>query len=330
MKGKIPKLIISKIVPDEVISDLEGEFIDLKFNSLESEKIPILIKSDIDVYKDTGELLLKFRKNVISRELCDIAFNSYKTVQMSRGAAARAGPIDKNRGYWKKRKLVDLNSNSKASKWMTKYIKQDGTVSKMIISNPVFTHVLGYYEKIPFMKLPCRLTNFTKRNLKKYEAGLPFIERIDELFKELVPDRYKIQKKIADERPNFRINDTAFTTITVNRNFRTALHKDSGDLPMGFGNLSVLERGHYHGGYTVLPQYGIAIDVRQQDFLAMDVHEWHCNTPIYETEGDKKKNAKIKPDYAQHSERGVDGENKRYARLSFVCYVREKIIECEK
>ena len=62
----------------------------------------------------------------------------------------------------------------------------------------------------------------------------------------------------------------------------------------------------------------------------MDVHEWHCNTPIYETEGDKKKNAKIKPDYAQHSERGVDGENKRYARLSFVCYVREKIIECEK
>ena len=45
---------------------------------------------------------------------------------------------------------------------------------------------------------------------------------------------------------------------------------------------------------------------------------------------DKNYNAKIKPDYNQKSERGVEGENKRYTRLSFVCYVREKIIDCDK
>ena len=40
----------------------------------------------------------------------------------------------------------------------------------------------------------------------------------------------------------------------------------------------------YQGGYTIFPQFGIAVDVRNNDFLAMDVHQWHSNTEIYETE----------------------------------------------
>ena len=45
-----------------------------------------------------------------------------------------------------------------------------------------------------------------------------------------------------------------------------------------FGNLTVLERGKYHGGYTVFPQFGIGVDARSGDFLSMDVHQWHSNT----------------------------------------------------
>ena len=33
----------------------------------------------------------------------------------------------------------------------------------------------------------------------------------------------------------------------------------------------------FKGGMLGFPQYGVAVDVRQGDFLAMDVHEWHCN-----------------------------------------------------
>tara|TARA_Y100000590_G_scaffold424989_1_gene532500 strand:- start:1285 stop:2268 length:984 start_codon:yes stop_codon:yes gene_type:complete len=323
-------ITIPKLVPDEVMNDIEGEFLDFQFHTFTSNQFPMLITEDVDVYKDNGELLLKFRKNVISQKLCEQAFQSYKTVQMSRGAASRAGPINEKSIYWSKRTVVRKDKNKKSKKWMTKYITPSGEVSKMMVSNPVFTHVLGYYEKTPFLKMPCRLTSFTRRNLEKYKSGLPFIERIDELYKKLVPDRYKIQKKRADLRPKYRINNTAFTTITVNRNFRTALHKDAGDYKPGFGNVTVLERGKYHGGYTILPQYGIAVNVRQGDFLAMDVHEWHCNSPLYETKSDKKYNETLKPDYNLHSERGVQGENKRYTRLSFVCYVRDKIIECNK
>ena len=326
---KIPRIVVSKLVPDEVMTDMEGEFINLNFNKLDSNTFPMLAETDIDIYKENGEILLKFRKNVISKDLCDLAFKNYKSIQMSRGAASRAGPINEDSKYWKKRRLVRGKEDKKNSKWMTKYITPEGSVSKMTVSNPVFTHVVGYYEATPFLNLPCRLTSWTRRNFKKYEAGLPFVEKMNELFKKLAPNKHKIQKKRADLKPNFRIKNTAFSTLTLNRNFRTALHLDAGDYKQGIGCLSVVERGHYHGGYTIFPQYGVAVDIRSGDFIVADIGgEWHCNTPIYETQDDIRKNKKLKADYNMKSDRGVEGENKKYSRITFVCYLRHNLANC--
>ena len=49
-----------------------------------------------------------------------------------------------------------------------------------------------------------------------------------------------------------------------------------------FGNLVVCSEGDYEGAYTLFPQYGIGINCVEGDFIAMDVHEWHCNS---ETKG---------------------------------------------
>ncbi len=79
----------------------------------------------------------------------------------------------------------------------------------------------------------------------------------------------------------FHIKGTSFSTITTNLNFRTAAHTDSGDWPEGFGNLVVIEHGSpYTGAYTGFPQYGVAVDCRMGDFLAMDVHQIHGNSPM--------------------------------------------------
>ena len=161
----------------------------------------------------------------------------------------------------------------------------------------------------------CRTTQFTKKNVEKWKKTIPLIKVADKLFKELVPDRYKIQFERAKETPKFQIDNTAYSTITVNYNWRTATHCDSGDLDEGFGNLIVLEkaksivnakdndsnRKEYTGGYLGFPRWGICVDVRQGDFLAMDVHEHHSNTPII---GD--------------------------GRLSVVCYLRKKMINCSR
>jgi hypothetical protein len=91
--------------------------------------------------------------------------------------------------------------------------------------------------------------------------------------------------------------------VTTNLNFRTAAHKDTGDWEEGFGNLVVIEKGApYKGAYTGFPQYGVAVDCRNRDFLAMDVHQVHGNSPMIP-------------------------EDETSKRVSLVSYLREGIVK---
>jgi hypothetical protein len=316
------KLLVSKVLSDNEVSSLEGKWIDESFM-----KIPV-IDYNVDVfYKDeNGDeiLLLKFRKNCISNSLVRTGWMSYKDLaKPSRGRGASAGPINPESTYWKKRTITNT------SKWSTGYLKEDGSVSKMKVNNQVASNPIGFYESANnFCKLPCRLTHFTRTNYEKYMNGLPFIQRINEMFQRLIPDSHQKQLERADTKPHLKIPGTCFSTVTINRNFRTALHRDAGDFKEGFGNLTVIERGAYHGGYTILPQFGVAVDVRSNDFLAMDVHQWHSNTPIYETKQDKRINDSLEPAFKDNPAVGTEGIYEKYTRLTFVCYLREKIANC--
>tara|TARA_Y100000817_G_scaffold310885_1_gene302197 strand:+ start:335 stop:1492 length:1158 start_codon:yes stop_codon:yes gene_type:complete len=208
-------------------------------------------------------------------------------------------------------------------------IKKKNGISKMKVNNQVASNPIGFYESSKnFAELPCRLTHFTRTNYKKYTEGLPFIQKIDSMFEKLIPESHQKQLERANEKAHLKIPNTSFSTITINRNFRTALHKDAGDFSGGFGNLTVIERGSYHGGYTVFPQFGVGVDVRSGDFLAMDVHQWHSNTAIIETEEDKQMNSKLDKVFNDNPEVGTVGLDKKYTRLTFVCYLREKILNC--
>jgi len=363
---RIKKLLVSKIISDKDIASKEGTWF------TEEDLVHPIINKNIDVYylNDEGQeiLLLKYRKNQISDELCELGWNSYKTLaKPSRGRGASAGPIHQEGQYFGKRSLVHTK------KWSTGYLKPEGKllreeldlkslddikekafqlkltikeddtkdiliynivkasngISSMKINNQVASNPIGFYEESKnFAKLPCRLTHFTRTNYDKYQEGLPFIQKINKCFKKLIPDAHRKQLCKASEKPHLRIPKTCFSTITINRNFRTALHRDAGDFKGGFGNLTVIERGKYHGGYTCFPQFGIGVDVRRGDFLAMDVHEWHTNTPIYETAADKIFNDTLDDIFKDNPDVGTVGIYEKYTRLTFVCYLREKISKC--
>lgn len=362
----VKKIIVKKILTDEEVSSLEGKWIDESFikNPIIKSDTDVYYLDE----NSSEKLLLKFRKRVISDKLIDIGWNSYKDLaKASRGRGASAGPISTESHYWKKRRLVKTNKWStgyltpKGNELYDSYteksledllnlckekniklkeeaskediiialVTKDGGVSKMKVNNQVASNPIGYYEGAKnFADLPCRLTHFTRTNFEKYNEGLKFIQRIDKLFQRLIPEAHHRQLERADTKPHLKIPKTSFSTITINRNFRTALHRDAGDFREGFGNLTVIERGKYHGGYTVFPQFGVGIDLRNNDFVAMDVHQWHSNTPIYETEEDKAYNETLEDDYNDNPDVGTAGLYKKYTRLSFVCYLREKIANC--
>jgi len=213
--------------------------------------------------------------------------------------------------------------------WAARYM-QDGVKSKMIVNNVVASGVIGNYEKTPFLGQPCRMTGYTRRGLKQYLHGIPFLEAIDAEFKTLVPDAHKKQHAAVKKHPMYQIADTAFSTLTVNMNFRTALHKDAGDYSEGFGNLSVIEWGRYHGGETMFPRFGVGVNLRTGDFVAMDVREFHCNNAIHETKEDAAYNKTLPDIRTRDPSTGVIGSQERYQRISFVCYFREKLLDCKE
>ena len=359
-------LVVEKIYSDEDIKKKEGHWFeeaDIKYPIVCSNTDVYRIDDE-----GNKHLLLKFRKNCIADDLIKVGWDSYKDLaKASRGRGASAGSIDSTSQYWGKRKLVDTRKwstgylnpkglelydlysaldisalKAKCSEMELKYkddvskddillqiIKKQDGVSKMKVNNQVASNPIGFYESGKnFADLPCRLTHFTRTNFEKYNEGLPFIQQIDKVFKRLIPESHQKQLLRADQKPHLKIPKTAFSTVTINRNFRTAMHRDAGDFKEGFGNLTVIERGKYHGGYTIFPQYGVAIDLRNNDFVAMDVHQWHCNTPIYETEEDKKFNESLEPAFKDNPEVGTVGIYENYTRISFVCYLREKIANC--
>ena len=315
IKSSVKKVVVKAHFTDEEMAKKEGTHC--------SEKdADTIFNEDVDVYVG-DELLAKFRKNVIPKDTIKLGWESfYETAATSRNRGAAAGPIAQNGVYWKKRKPVEIKG------WSTRYM-QDGKLSKMRVNNLVYSSVLGYFEETPFMKLPCRLTSYTQRYFENYRRGIPFIQALDNCFKKLTPTEYNKQLSRAKKNPSYRIDGTAFSSVTINRNFRTGLHKDAGDFKEGFGNLSAIERGKYSGGHTIFPRYKIGFNVRTGDYLAMNVHEYHCNTEMTENSEQKKYNKSLPRIHFDDRSTGTLGGEKDFTRISFVCYLREKLIDCK-
>jgi hypothetical protein len=331
----VKTLVLHPILTDKEIEKKEGSY-------FPESHYKHMITSDCDVYgyNDNGnnnkQLLIKFRKGVIPQTICKNAFIALekhaKHRNHNRGAAAGRLNLKRLPKY--------IGKITKRDNFRIFYKTRDGKKTRDNIGNMAMSNIAGYYDKpdrneYQKMKLKhtrkassitnskthvkrgydalgvpmCRTTQFTKEEIDKWSDTIPLIIEADKHFKRLIPDRHAVQLQRANKTPQYQIEKTAYSTITLNYDWRTALHKDKGDLDEGFGNLIVLEKDKsgfadcpgYKGGFIGFPKWGVAVDVRQGDFLAMDVHQWHCNTPINGT-----------------------------GRLSVVCYLRKGMLKCAK
>ena len=78
----------------------------------------------------------------------------------------------------------------------------------------------------------------------------------------------------------------------------------------------------------MMPAYGIGVDLRGGDMLVADVHNWHGNSEIWTTPDQDKRNALLPKIYKDNASVGTLGSGTDYARISMVCYLRERMIEC--
>jgi hypothetical protein len=266
-------LKLKRIMKPKEADNLKGTF-------LTKAHVKHVITEDCDGYDIQGNLLFRFRKNAIPFDTLKLGYEAFKgSIEVTEGRGMASGSSHKR-------------------------IRKDGSVSNITVGNKVQSGNVGYMDAGAMVHY-CRRTAFASRYFKLFTAGIPFVEFVDEKYKELCPNHYAKQKAISvGTNQNYVIGDTSFTTVTVNRNFTTAVHKDAGDFSDGFGNLIIYREGTYDGALFCLPEYGVGIDMQNTDILFADVHRWHGNTP-YENESDD------------------------YQRIAFVMYYREYMYKCK-
>lgn len=263
---------------------------------LKQEETYVIYRQDVDVYdKESGRCLAKFRKNVIPPEVQIAAFkNLLKAAGGTSNRGMGTGIVESE------------NEGLKVSKVKKRLKLKSGKLSKtnVAVGGIVNSGIIGYFDRTP--RVPnCRLTAFTQHHFDKFKAAYPIIKFVDNQYAALMPKEYKKQRAQADKTSqDFVIKNTAFSTVTVNKNWQTAVHKDKGDFAEGFGNLTALRQGTFTGGHLVLPRWGVGFDIQNGDLLLMDVHQWHGNTPIVK-------------------------DDPKAIRLSLVMYYREKMIHCK-
>ena len=240
----------------------------------------------------------------------DLAQDIDRIVEVNKDAVSSRGLV------WLAQEVKEAKFNW--DKWLTKTIGQkdlmqiaedakyvqETFISDTTYANVVNSGIAGWFDRYP--RIPYgRATSYTQNYFDKFQLSFPFLQSLDRGFKDLLPVRHAAQRAAADKiDPAFLVPETVFTTITVNKTFRTAAHRDAGDFSDGLSNLLVLSNnGNYTGGYLILPEVRIAINVRPGDLLLVNNHEYiHGNTPI-----------DLHDDVAE--------------RISLVCYLREKMME---
>lgn len=264
-------------LPDEEVDKLGG-------THLPENCYDHLIQEDAEVYKPDGTLLMRFRKGILPIELCQKSYESVRsaaTPNENRGMAGGILTDEKAKQYG----LIKSAKTNKGFGVRAQRMLADGTISKTSVAIPVLSGVMGSMDRnarFPY----CRTTSWNNANPEKFAKAIPLIQTISSIFEKEIPERWKAQKEKCDSTSQeWVIPNTVFTTITVNKNWQTAVHKDQGDLAEGFGVMSAFSAGGYAGCYLVFPKYRVACDMRTGDVILCDVHEWHGNTPLVPKEG---------------------------------------------
>ena len=207
---------------------------------------------------------------------------------------------------WFEKWLGDVINMSREEQIKEAKYTIDTYISDTNYAQSVMSGIAGYFDRYP--RIPYgRETSYTEKNREKFALCYPYLQKLNSQFAKLIPNRWKAQNEQASKLdPRFRIDGTVFTTLTVNHNWRTACHRDAGDLTTGFSNICGVtgpEGKGWRGGQFILPEYRIAINLQPGDMLLVNNHEGiHGNDELIGDDND---------------------------RMTIVAYFREKMVDLQ-
>lgn len=203
---------------------------------------------------------------------------------------------------------MDMNLCQEAAESLTAAATTNNLRAKTNGGTPPETGIVGYYDYLTNATTrKCRETEFMRKHFSQVHKGCScFLKSLDALYAKVAPAHHSLQKNIIPF--SYQLVDTVFSTVTVNRNFRTASHTDKGDFKSGLAALCVV-KGQYRGCHLAVPALHRSFSLQPGDVLFFDASQIHGNTEVYP----------------------VSKEASTWERISLVCYLRNGLLSavCE-
>lgn len=241
------------------------------------------IDQDTVVIAPNGSITAVLITQQIPPELHKPAYELWKTIDglpSNRATAVGSSSLPqlrKNRTLSERRRVPDL-------------------VLELLKEQHVGQDVLGYLDATPDQ--PCHKSPLSLARPELLDRTELLIKRVDELYSQHLPSLHAIQLAEVEKVPCWRLGNTAFTTIYIVKNLRSAYHADRGNLRRVMS--AMMPMGKFKGAELILARWRIAIVLRPGDLLLFDPQQLHGNLPL-------------------------EGE-----RLSAIFYCERRIAECRK
>lgn len=263
---------------------IEPDDRDWSMQFMDDRHYDLLIEDECEVLKPDGSPLLTVLRNPFTKLSIDMARPVFKKIRMrteNRSVASGTTAVPRKKKNGQKSKTTRVPRG-----W------------------EVMSGLVGYFERS--VRFPyAHACAWNLHNPDLFPSLFPILGEATSLFASYRPERFAAQMQCVERtHRDFVIPGTAYTTVTVNHNFRTACHKDAGDLEAGFSNMLALTEGRFAGGNLVLPRWRLGVKLGDGDFILFDAHEWHGNTQIIPID-------------------------KRALRTTAVCYYREDMQYCK-
>jgi hypothetical protein len=126
----------------------------------------------------------------------------------------------------------------------------------------------------------CRGSRVAEEQPRHHDALTLMGATLAGVYRETAPDAYVAHVAAAASVPrDFRLRDTPFTSGNLNKNASLAYHLDKGNAK-GTWSAMVVVRERARGGFLVLPEFGVSLELPDGACLLFDGQTtWHGLTP---------------------------------------------------
>ena len=173
--------------------------------------------------------------------------------------------------------VISKSTQSCLIKNLLPYAKKTRSYNRKNVSDDkhINSSIAGYFNPQFKGKDPYVETSFTKKYPNNWRYVVNIVKEISDLYREQHPQCWDDTHNRIKE-PKFIINDSVFSTLTMNYNLRCKSQSDKGNAKGSYS--AITTTGEYNGCKVIFPRYKMLVNLQPGDLLIFDPFEKHCNS----------------------------------------------------